>query len=85
MTTPLTRSQAKLWTIGAQAGALICVLGAVGVGVIGLPEHTPGAAIEQARTNAWPINTPNLNSSGSPDPTEASGPGSVETLGLAQR
>jgi hypothetical protein len=85
MTTPLTRSQAKRWTIGAQAGALICVLGAVGVGVIGLPEHSPGAVLEQARANAWPINTPKAGGAEPDDVSDARGRSGIDTLGLAQR
>lgn len=88
MSTPLSRSQAKTWTLGAQIGGVVCVLAAVGVGVVGLPEHTPGASLEQAAANAWPINTPGMDNSG-----DAGGLAdlsslddrSVDTLGLAQR
>lgn len=86
MSTPLSQSQAKTWTLGAQIGALVFVLAAVGVGVLGLPDHSPGASLEQARANAWPINTPgtdttkrNLN-----DEAAANDRG-VDTLGLAER
>lgn len=84
MTTPLTRSQAKTWTIGAQAGALICVLGAVAVGVVGLPEHEKGIALQQARDTGAPGGTNNANkpSGGESDPFRSSG---VDMLGLSER
>ncbi|MFG0247196.1 MAG: hypothetical protein ACF8MF_14220 [Phycisphaerales bacterium JB052] len=84
MSTPLSPSQAKLWTIGAQAGSLICVLGAVAVGMVGLPEHTPGVTLEQAKVNAQafkppPVTTP--DSMGEYENADAS----VDTMGLAER
>jgi len=87
MSTPLSRSQAKIWTLGAQAGSLICVLGAVAVGMVGLPEHTQGAALEQAKANANAFNTPITNSTGSNETGsfDSASNSSVDTLGLAQR
>ena len=87
MSTPLTRSQAKLWTLGAQVGSLVCVLAAVAVGMVGLPEHTPGATLEQAKTNAQAFNPApanNANTNGS-DSSAAATDASVDTLGLAER
>lgn len=86
MTTPLSRSQAKTWTLGAQIGALVCVLGAVGVGVVGLPDHSPGAALEQAKASAWPINTPGIDSTKIGTTDQAiEDDRRVDTLGLAER
>lgn len=84
MSTPLTPSQAKLWTIGAQAGSLICVLGAVAVGMVGLPEHTPGVTLEQAKANAQAFKPPAINTT---DPTGEyeNEDTTVDTLGLAER
>lgn len=87
MSTPLTRSQAKTWTIAAQAGALIFVLGsvAVGMGLVGPSGHESGSTIELVRANAIPMNG---NASGNAkdqreiDPYRSS---SVDTLGLAER
>ncbi|MCR9075137.1 MAG: hypothetical protein NXI07_03780, partial [bacterium] len=61
MSTPLTRSQARTWTIGAQAGALVCVLGAVAVGMIGLPEHEKDATLQQARDRIIAASGPGNN------------------------
>jgi hypothetical protein len=85
MSTPLTRAQAKTWTIGAQGVALVCVLAAVAVGIKGLPEHQSGASVEIARNNAMPFQprTPG-NSSGSGNPDINNGY-SVDTAGTAQR
>ena len=85
MSTPLTRAQAKTWTIGAQGVALVCVLAAVAVGIKGLPEHQSGASVEIARNNAMPFQprTPG-NSSGSGNPDINNGY-SVDTEGTAQR
>lgn len=87
MSNPLTRSQAKAWTIGAQGAALICVLGgvAVGMGVVGPSEHTRGASIERARANAMPVgSTGNAGSKEQReiDPYRSQG---VDTLGLSER
>lgn len=85
MTNPLTRSQAKTWTIGAQAGALLCVLGAVAVGMVGLPEHEKGATLTKTRNNALPLGTtPGAGDSDQReiDPYRSQ---SVDTIGLAER
>lgn len=85
MSTPLTRSQARTWTIGAQAGALICVLGAVAVGVVGLPDHREGAALQQARESTNPGGGAAGNKDNTTreiDPYRSTG---VDTLGLAER
>jgi hypothetical protein len=85
MSTPLTPSQAKVWTLSAQAGALVCVLGAVAIGVLGLPDHAPGAAIEQAKANAWPINTPGADSGTPGNTSKPINSRAVDTLGVAER
>lgn len=86
MSSPLNQSQAKTWTLGAQIGALLCVFAGVGVGIVGLPEHAPGAALEQARANAWPINTPGADTTKqSSADLAAQNDRGVDTLGLAQR
>jgi hypothetical protein len=85
MSTPLTRSQAKTWTIGAQVGALVCVLGAVAVGVVGLDPHEQGAALEVARANALPMTGSNANSKKQQREIDPYRSQSVDTLGLAER
>ena len=85
MSNPLSRSQAKTWTIGAQAGALLCVLGAIAVGVNGLPDHEPGASlaqIQQTNTTNTPGTSNNAGSSSQMNPFRST---SVDTLGLAER
>ena len=91
MSSPLTRSQARTWTLAAQAGALVCVLGAVGAGIVGLPNHKPSASLEQARANALAManmgsagtSSDNANDNISDSDTELFT--EVDTLGLAQR
>lgn len=86
MSTPLNQSQAKTWTLGAQIGAFVCVLAAVGVGIKGLPEHTPGAALEQAKASAWPVNMPGSDTSkGNATDKALLDDRGVDTLGLAER
>lgn len=88
MTSTLSRSQAKTWTLIAQIASGVCVLGAVGVGVVGLPQPTPGAALEEAKANAWPIGGPgatpgnNAGAENEPGQTPAT---QVDTTGLAAR
>lgn len=84
MSTPLSRSQARTWTIGAQGVALVCVLAGVAFGIKGLPDHQPGASIEIARNNALPFqNTPGTASNQNNSDT---GSGfSIDTNGTAAR
>ena len=83
MSTPLTPSQAKLWTVGAQVASLILVLSAVTVGIVGLPEHAPGSSLEKAKANAWPTQSPE-NPSGVGQ-SNAGDRAEIDTLGLAER
>ena len=86
MSTHLSRSQAKRWTIVAQGGSLLCVLGVVVVGMVGLPEHTPGVTLEQARTNARAFAGPAANTKNSTSDADfTQRTASIDTLGLAQR
>jgi len=87
MTNTISRSQAKAWTLGAQLGSLVCVLGGVALGIVGLPSPTPGSALDQTRNDtAVGINIPDG------DPTGAQNQGDdapqtieIDTAGLAQR
>lgn len=84
MNTPLTRAQARTWTIGAQGVALICVLAGVAFGIRGLPEHQPGASIEIARNNALPFqNTP--GTTGNQNNSDTGSGFSIDTNGTAAR
>ncbi len=85
MSTPPTRAQAKTWTIGAQAGALICVLGAVAVGVVGLPDHDAGTSLQRARNSILPSNTTDPKADGIPAELDPFRSTQVDTLGLAER
>lgn len=85
MSSPLTRSQAKTWTIGAQVGALVCVLGAVAVGVVGLDPHEQGATLELARANALPTDGRNANKTKQQREIDPFRSQDVDTLGLAER
>lgn len=86
MSTHLSRSQAKRWTLGAQAGSLLCVLGVVVVGMVGLPEHAPGVTLEQARTNARAFASPVTNANNAAnDANLEQRTASIDALGLAQR
>jgi len=87
MSNPLTRSQAKTWTIGAQAGALIFVLGgvAVGMGFVGPSEHEQGTTLEIIRAKALPAGgqaTGKDNEQREIDPNRSI---DVDTIGLAER
>lgn len=85
MTNPLTRSQAKTWTIGAQAGALLCVLGAVAVGVVGLPEHEKGATLTKTRNNALPFGTTSGAGDSNQREIDPFRSQRVDTVGLSER
>lgn len=85
MSTPLTRSQARTWTIGAQAGALVCVLGAVAVGMIGLPEHEKDATLQQARDRIIAASGPGNNKNNTAREIDPYRSTDVDTLGLAER
>lgn len=85
MSNTVTRSQARTWTIGAQIASGLCVLGAVALGVIGLPEPTPGAALEQAKSS---LNARLPGPAGEDPATDGELPtesADVDTMGLAQR
>ncbi len=88
MSNTLTRSQARTWTLSAQLASLACVLGAVALGVIGLPAPQQGAALERARASAGPGGArpgagegAGRNPSSSPAPDDAD----IDTAALAQR
>lgn len=84
MSTPLSRAQARTWTIGAQGVALVCVLAGVAFGIKGLPDHQPGASIEIARNNALPFqNTP--GTTGNQNNTDTGSGFSIDTNGTAAR
>lgn len=90
MTNTLTRSQARTWTLSAQIASAICVLGAVALGIVGLPSPQPGAAIEQARAQAWPagsgVSVPGTAGKGGVSSgTEPGDGGAIDSEGLAQR
>ena len=83
MTNTLSRTQAKKWTLGAQSASVVFVLGAVALGVIGLPEPTAQASLNTANTAANPFAptpAPANNKS-----TAAKSAAIVDTFGLAQR
>lgn len=87
MTNTLSRTQAKKWTLGAQIASAAFVLGAVALGVVGLPEPVANS----------PMNTTGNPFAGMPgadfDPnaanatsnTKSTSSTQIDTLGLAQR
>mgnify|MGYP003662977982 CR=1 FL=1 len=93
MTNPISRSQARSRTLGAQAACVLFVLAAAGIGVAGLPSPPSQAAVDLTATNT--TNTGGLTgSSGINQGTNAQSPNGqgdlfaaaqVDTIGLAQR
>ncbi len=91
MTTPtsptkvISRSQAKAWTLGAQLVAAGFVLGAVALGVIGLPEPSIAPRIDPAG-NAFE-NHPAQPATGAKAQTNAGSAFSqqIDIIGLAER
>ncbi len=95
MTTPanptktISRSQAKAWTLGAQVASVGFVLGAVALGIIGLPGPPIDPAIDPANNPSGnpsgnlPINT--ITQSPNASATGPAGIARIDTLGLAER
>lgn len=84
--THITRSQAKAWTLGAQLASVVLVLGAVMLGVIGLPEPSLDVAVDN--TNANPLGTlPRGNApTGNPiSSLNTSASLQIDTIGLSER
>lgn len=87
-TSTLSRSQARKWTLCAQLASAAFVLGAVAIGVVGLPEYKKSTTIDAA------ANTPGgmmMNGSGAQPGTQPSAEQQeelrtdVDTIGLALR
>lgn len=83
MTNTLSRTQAKKWTLGAQSASVVFVLGAVALGVIGLPEPTAQVSLNTANTAGNPL-TPTPAPTNNQNATAKSA-AIVDTFGLAQR
>ena len=87
MTNTVSRSQAKAWTLGAQLASAVFVLGAVALGVVGLPEPKSATLLDPTNSDTF-ANMPDMggNTNNNPD-SNASAVHSVQidTLGLAQR
>jgi hypothetical protein len=84
MTNTISRSQAKTWTLGAQLASVVFVLGAVALGVVGLPEPKTGATIDTTNNGlsgmpGMPTPTGRAQDDGSHQPAV------IDTIGLAQR
>ncbi len=84
-TQTISRSQAKAWTLGAQLVSAGFVLGAVALGIIGLPESTIGPAIDPTGNPSGhlPTNPPAQSSKASS--TDPASIARIDTLGLAER
>jgi hypothetical protein len=87
MTNPVSRSQAKKWTIGAQLASVVFVLGAVTLGVVGLPTpktdapvNPTGGVIDKPGMSGY--EAPKVNPSQEVEDDQFS---VVDTIGLAAR
>ena len=96
MTNPISRSQARNRTLGAQAACVLFVLAAAGIGVAGLPSPPSQAAVDLTATNT--TNTGDLtggtgftggnqgiNSQSPNEQGDLFASAQVDTIGLAQR
>ena len=90
MTNPLTRAQAKKWTMGAQLASGVCVCGAIALGVIGLPAANSQTMLNNAGNTTG---NPAMNPTSSANPsttdlgksTDSKQSTQIDTLGLSQR
>ncbi len=90
MTNTISRSQAKTWTLVAQLASVVFVLGAVALGVVGLPEPSTGATVDPANNapfNSKPGANQNQSSKGSKkgSGSESGSSIAIDTTGLALR
>jgi len=80
----ISRARAKSWTLGAQLASGVFVLGAVALGVIGLPDPGAGATINPAGTHTGTL--PGLQTGTDKAPADDTHSSiQIDTLGLAQR
>ncbi len=87
MTNTLSRSQAKKWTLGAQIASAAFVLGAVALGVVGLPEPVGNSPINTTGNPFAGMPGADFDPNASNTESDANNASSaqVDTIGLAQR
>lgn len=87
MTNKISRSQAKTRTLGAQLASAVFVLGAVALGVLGLPEPRGETLVDPTNAGSPTMSgTPSApNNAGNANTNNANQHREIDTLGLAQR
>ena len=89
MTNPITRTQAKKWTICAQLASGVCVLGAIALGVVDLPEPSASGTLNAAGgmslAEMHSKNTQDTNAPAKNSGSDAGQSTQIDTVGLALR
>ncbi|PCI08243.1 hypothetical protein COB72_08680 [bacterium] len=89
MTNTITRTQAKKWTICAQLASGVCVLGAIALGVVDLPEPSASGTLNAAGgmslAEMHSKNTQDANAAPKNSSSDAGQSTQIDTVGLALR